>query len=454
MSAHFVSVDRNQSLLLPPDLQDWVPEDDLVHFVIAAVDSLDASVFRVNERGTGSAQYPPSMMLGLLIYCYANGIFSSRRIERATYRDIAVRYLTGDTHPDHDTIAKFRRENFDAVSACFVHVLELAQASGLLKVGTVSVDGTKLKANASINRNVGYERTGQLVEQLEREVQALLEEAERIDGHDAADGQTLPEELAKREGLKAKLEAARAQIEARHKAKQEREQAEYERNVKAREDRIKKGENRGRVPKPPDPDPAPKTQQNLTDADSRLMRKNLRSGFEQAYNAQLTVDADGTQLILSARVTNHSCDKNELLPNIEAIPETLERPTRVLADTGYLNQHHGKPLEEQGMDLYIAPGKDARRRAHDFRPEPSECKPKQQERSAWTRAMRAKLDTEEGRTLYAKRKQTVEPVIGIIKSVLGLRQFHLRGHENVNGEWQLATLAYNMKRLHTLASPA
>jgi transposase len=205
MSAHFVSVDRNQPLLLPPDLKDWVPADDLVHFVIAAVDGLDGSAFCVNERGTGSAQYPPSMMLALLIYCYANGIFSSRRIERATHRDIAVRYLTGDTHPDHATIAKFRRDNFDAVAACFVHVLELAQASGLLKVGTVSVDGTKLKANASINRNVRYDRAGQLVEQLEREVQALLEEAERIDEQDAADGQTLPAEMAKREGLKVKL---------------------------------------------------------------------------------------------------------------------------------------------------------------------------------------------------------------------------------------------------------
>jgi transposase len=454
MSTRFVSVDRHQALLLPPDLKDWVPEDDLVHFVIAAVEGLDASAFRVNERGTGSAQYPPGMMLALLIYCYANGIFSSRRIERATYRDVGVRYLTGDTHPDHDTIAKFRRENFAAVAACFVRVLELAQASGLLKVGTVSVDGTKLKANASINRNVRYDRAGQLVEQLEREVQTLLEEAERTDVQDASDGQTLPNELAKREGLKAKLEAARAQIEARHKAKREGEQAEYERNVKAREDRINKGENRGRVPKPPAPDPDPKMQQNLTDADSRLMRKNLRSGFEQAYNAQLTVDADGTQLILSARVTNASCDKNELIPNIEAIPEPLERPARILADTGYLNQHHGKPLEEQGMDLYIAPGKDARRRAHDFRPEPQEGASQQQERSPWTRAMRAKLDTEEGRALYAKRKHTVEPVIGIIKSVLGLRQFHLRGQEKVNGEWQLASLAYNMKRLHTLTSPA
>jgi transposase len=434
MSARFVSVDRNQSLLLPPDLKDWVPEDDLVHFVLAAVDGLDVSAFRVNHRGTGSPQYPPSMMLALLIYCYANGVFSSRRIERATYRDVAVRYLTADTHPDHDTIATFRRENFDAVAACFVHVLELAQAAGLLKVGTVSVDGTKLKANASINRNVRYDRAGRLIEQLEREVQELLEQAEQTDGQDEADGQRLPEDLAKPERLKEKLEA-------------KTEQAEYERKVKERAD---KGEKRGKEPKAPDPEPDPKTQQNLTDPDSRLMRKNLRSGFEQAYNAQAVVDADGSQLILAARVTNHSCDKNELLPDIQALPPGLGIPTHVLADTGYLNQAQGKSLEAQGMDLYIATGKEGRRRKHDFRPEPEDAKSKQQIRSPWIRAMKDKLLSDEGRRRYARRQCTVEPVFGVIKQALGFRQFHLRGKENVQGEWNLIALAYNLKRLHNL----
>ncbi len=452
MSAKFVSVDRNQPLLLPPDLREWVPEDDLVHFVIGAVEGVDVSVFRVNHLGTGSAQYPPHMMLALLIYCYANGIFSSRRIERATWRDIGVRYLTGDTHPDHDTIAKFRRENFDAVSACFVHVLELAQAAGLLKVGTVSVDGTKVKANASINRNVRYDRAGALIEQLECEVAELLQQAEQTDTQDETDGQQLPEDLAKRERLQAKLEVARAQIEARHKAKADAEQAEYERKVKERKSR--KGQKRGREPKPPDETPNPKTQQNLTDPDSRLMRKNLRSGFEQSYNAQATVDADGTQLVLAARVTNHSCDKNELVPDIQAIPPSIGTPTHILADTGYLNQHQAAQLETQDIDLYIATGKEGRRRKHDFRPEPKPGKPRPQIRSTWILAMKDKLLTDEGRTRYARRQCTVEPVFGIIKSVLGFRQFHLRGQQKVNGEWQLTTLAYNLKRLHTLTRTA
>ena len=214
MSTRFVSVDRNQPLLLPPDLRDWIPKDDLVHFVIEAVEGMDLQMFRVNVKGSGSAQYPPHMMLGLLIYCYANGVFSSRRIERASYRDIAVRYLTGDTHPDHDTICTFRREHFDAVAACFVHVLELARELKLLKVGTVSVDGTKLKANANKSRGIRYDRAGELIEQLELEVRELLEEAERTDQGEQTDGQTLPEELVRREKLKAKLETARARIEA------------------------------------------------------------------------------------------------------------------------------------------------------------------------------------------------------------------------------------------------
>jgi transposase len=166
MNTRFVSANRNQPLLFSPDLREWIPEDDLIHFVIQAVEGLKLNAFKVNVKGSGSAQYPPHMVLSLLIYCYASGVFSSRRIERATYRDIAVRYLTADTHPDHDTIAKFRRENFDAVASCFVHVLELARELKLLKVGTVSVDGTTLKANASKNRNVRYDRAGELVQQL------------------------------------------------------------------------------------------------------------------------------------------------------------------------------------------------------------------------------------------------------------------------------------------------
>lgn len=451
MKTRFVSVDRNQPMLLPPDLRDWLSEDDLVHFVIQAVEGLNMGTFKVNVTGSGSAQYPPHMMLSLLIYCYANGVFSSRRIERATYRDIAVRYLTGDTHPDHDTIAKFRRENFAAVAACFLHVLELARELKLLKVGTVSVDGTTLKANASKNRNVRYDRAGELVEQLELEVRELLEQAERTDRRDECDGQSLPEEIGRREKLKRKLEQARKRIEARSKKKAEAEQAEYERKVQAREKRA--GSAKGCEIKQPDPTPDAKTQDNLTDSDSRLMRHNKRSPYEQAYNGQAAVDADGSQLVLSAHVTQCASDRNELVPAIEGIPESVGQPETVLADNGYLCEEQVRALEgddeEPKMDVLVSVHAEAKqlRRKHDFRPRPSEEKKGPKIRSAFIREMKEKMEGDASRAKYRLRKQTVEPVFGTIKQWMGFRQFLLRGHEKVSGEWQLVTLAYNMKRL-------
>jgi transposase len=443
-------------LLLPPDLRDWIPKDDLVHFVIEAVEGMDLRSFEVNEKGSGSAQYPPHMMLSLLIYCYANGVFSSRRIERATYRDIGVRYLTGDTHPDHDTIAKFRRENFDAVGACFVHVLELARELKLLKVGTVSVDGTTLKANANKSRSIRYDRAGELVEQLELEVSELLEQAERTDQRDERDGQSLPEELARRDKLKGKLEQARKRIEERANKKAQAERAEYERKVKARENR--KGRAKGCHIKEPDATPRPTDQDNLTDPDSRLMRHNKHSPYEQAYNGQAAVDADGSQLVLSAHVTQCASDRNELVPAIEGIPESVGTPETVLADNGYLNEKQvrhleGAPLggddDEPKMDVLVSAHAEAKqlRRRHDFRPRPTQEKKAPEIRSAFVLEMKEKMERDASRKKYRLRKQTVEPVFGTIKQWMGFRQFLLRGHQKVSGEWKLVTLAYNMKRL-------
>jgi len=438
-------------MLLPPDLREWVPKDDLVHFVIEAVDGMDIRSFKVNERGTGSAQYPPHMMLSLLVYCYANGIFSSRRIERATYRDIAVRYLTGDTHPDHDTICAFRRDNFAGVADCFVRVLELARELKLLKVGTVSVDGTKIKASANIGRGVRYDRAGELIEQLKLEVAELMERAERMDRGDEVDGQSLPEEIARRDRLREKLEHARARIEARARAKAEDERAEYEQKLQAREER--KGSAKGRHIKEPDPTPAPETQDNLTDPDSRIMRKNKRSSYEQAYNAQAVVDADGSQLVLSARVSQCASDRNELVPDIEAIPESIGCPEIVLADNGYLNEDGVRRLEgdaaEPKMNVLVSVHAEAKqlRRKHDFRPLPTEEKGPPEIRSAFVLEMKEKMERAESREKYKLRKQTVEPVFGTTKKWMGFTQFLLRGYENVNGEWQLVALAYNFKRL-------
>jgi transposase len=450
MSATFVNVDRRTPLLLPPDMRDWVPGDDLVHFVVEAVEGMDLKCLRVNHRGSGSAQYPPSMMLSLLIYCYANGIFGSRRIERATQRDVAVRYLTGDTHPDHDTIAKFRRENFEAIAECFVKVLELARELKLLKVGTVSVDGTHLRANASKHKNVTYERAGELSEQLELEVQDLLTKAEQADSNEERDGQRLPEEIARREALKEKLEEARERLEKRAKKRAEAEQDEYERKVAEREKR--KGRRKGKRIQPPKETPESDEQINLVDGESRLMRKNKRSSFEQCYNAQAVVDAEGSQLVLGARVSTCASDRNELVEDLGEVPETAGTVQKVLADSGYACEQQVEELQAGGMEVYVSTGAESKHqhRCHDLRPQKRRSESAKEPKAPWLLAMKRKLETEEARALYALRKQTVEPVFGIMKGAMGFRQFLLRGVEKVEGEWELVALAYNFKRLWSL----
>ena len=447
---NFVQGDRTQPYLLPPDLREWLPADDLAHFVVAAVERVPLSEFRVNTRGTGSAQYHPRVMLALLIYSYANGIFSSRRIERATYRDIGVRYVTANTHPDHDTICKFRRENVAAVHESFVQVLLLAKELKLLKVGRVSVDGTKLKANASKRRGLRYDRAAELRVQLRGEVKALLGQAERADTEGEADPQQLPEALARREQLAAQLDAACERLEREAKARAAAEQAAYERKVAARAQR--QGRAKGRHIKPPDDTPPPTAQTNLTDADSRLMRKNKRSEYQQAYNAQAVVDADGSQLVLGTRVSQCASDRGELVVDIDAVPAVVGAPTVVLADNGYATETEVDELTERGMEVLVAVGGGDRRRQHDFRPlsEDASASAPKIPKAAWLVAMQDKLSQAEHRASYRLRQQTVEPVFGIMKHAMGFRQFLLRGHAKVTGEWQLLALAYNCKRLHNL----
>lgn len=443
----FVQADRDQPFLLPPDLRDWLPEDDLAHFVLEAVERVPMERFKVNARGTGSAQYHPQMMLALLIYCYANGIFSSRRIERATHRDVGVRFITANCHPDHDTICAFRRNNLEAISESFLQVLLLAKELKLLTVGKVSVDGTKLKANASKRRSIRYDRAKELRKQLQIEVDDLLKQAEREDSKADDDPQQLPEELSRREALKAKLDAACERLEQQAKVRAASEQADYERKVRAREKR--KGSSKGRHIKPPKDEPEPSEQSNLTDSDSRLMRKNKRSEYQQAYNAQAAVDADGSQLVLSTRVSQSASDSQELQPAIDDIAAPIGSPTHVLADTGYANGSAVEELSARGIEVLVAVGAEDRRRQHDFRPM-TEPKPAKTIASPWRRAMKDKMAQQEMRDIYRLRKQTVEPVFGVIKQAMGFRQFLLRGREKVAGEWELVTLAYNCKRLHNM----
>lgn len=448
-----VNVDRNTPLLLPPDLRDWVAADDMVHLVIESVEGMSLPGLQVNRRSRGNAQYPPKMMLALLIYCYANGIFSSRRIERASYRDVAVRYLTANTHPDHDTICKFRRENFEAIGQAFLEILKLAKAMGVLKVGTVSVDGTHIAANASKDRNVRYDRAGELDAQLKLDIAQLMKQAEQADQSDRDDGQRLPEEIQRRQKLREKLQQARAQLEAQARARAESERAAYEHKLSERKRR--QGSAKAKPPLPPKDTPRAEEQMNLTDADSRLMRKSKRSAYSQSYNAQAVVDTDGSMLILAGHVTQCAADTKELVPALANVPVEVGLVTSALADSGYADAAVFQQLQERAenpLDLYVAVSRQENhdQRRYDFRPRSVMEKPTKKILDPILLAMRKKLRTDKGRKKYAQRKQTVEPVFGIIKHVMGFRQFLLRGLAKVSGEWSLLRLAYNFKRLWTL----
>ena len=450
MALRLKKIDRNTPLLLPPDLRDWVAEDDLVHFVIQAVERLPLSTFALNHKGCGDEQYSPHTLLALLIYCYANGLFSSRRIERATYRDVAVRYLTADTHPDHDTICAFRRNNMEAIAAAFVDVLELARELKLLSLGTVSVDGTHIKANASKDKNVTYQRAQELRTLLRQDVEQLLQQAERADQQDR-DPQKLPKEIARREKLLQKMDQACARLEERAQARALAQRAEYERKLAARQERGGSGPQ----PKPPSGTPAPDEQINLTDPDARLMRKNMREGYTQSYNAQAVVDVGASRLIVGQCLSDCPSDAWQLEPDLQSIPAGLGQPLAAMADCGFSNKKVFQHLRQQrpALELYVSVQREdahAERR-YDYRP-PEKLSSLKKVTDPVLSAMTAKLKTPEGKKMYRQRASTIEPVFGIIKAALGFRQFLLRGIKKVTGEWSLVCLAYNLKRLHRLGA--
>jgi transposase len=441
----YVAFDRSQPFLLPPDLKDWLPEDDLAHFVVAAVERVRLGVFGVNAQAGGKPQYHPRLMLALLIYSYANGIFSSRRIERASYRDIGVRFVAANTHPDHDTIATFRRANKAAFEAAFLEVLLLARASGLLRLGTVSIDGTKIDANASKIRSVRYDRAQRLRTKLAADIAELTAKAEVADGG-AEDPQALPAQIARRAALKEKLDAACARLEVEAKAEADAERPQYEKNKAAYE--AKKG-RRGRPPKPPGEAPPPTRQSNLTDPDSALMRRSDAHEYRQAYNAQAVVCAEGRQLILATNLVATPADAPSFAATILAMEKAVGLPQVVLADAGYASGAAVAELQARQIEPLVAIARTQPHRPYDFRP-PPEPKPERRITEPWRIAMKAKLETEDGKARYQKRKQTVEPVFGIIKSAMGFTRFHLRGLHNVAAEWLLTALAYNCRRLHRL----
>jgi transposase len=459
MATRFVPIDRDTPLILPPDLRDWVPADHLVHFVMDAVAALDLRQVKVNERGTGSEQYPPFMMLALLIYSYATGTFGSRRIEQSTHDSVPVRVLTADTHPDHDTICTFRRENKALLSESFVKVLQLAQQLKLLQFGqiTVAVDGTKMLANASKHSAVSYERAGQMIAQLELEVGQLIAKAEKADSAPLREGLSIPQEITRRQERKAALEKARAEIEARARARHAVELEEHERKLTRRADRKGRGEKvGGKPPQAPTPGPAAADQYNFTDPESRIMKAGNGNHFEQSYNAQAAVEVK-SRLIVGERVSHLPNDKQELVPNLQAIPEQVGAIAAVLVDSGFYSEKAVSAVEQtaegslSGITVYAAMEKTGHHRSVADLERKEEPEPPAAGASVGE-VMKHRLRTSAGKALYQLRQQTVEPAFGIIKSALGFRQFLLRGWEKVELEWELVCLAYNLKRLHRLGA--
>jgi transposase len=449
--SNFRQVDRQTGFLLPPSVDEWLPQRHLARFVVEMVEQLDLSAMVKSYRGSGSASYHPSVLLGLLVYGYATGVFSSRRIERATYDSVAFRFIAANDHPDHDTIAAFRSRFLGQIEGLFVQVLLLARESGLLKLGTVALDGTKLHANASRHSALSYEYASKIADQLKAEVAELLALAAAADQTDVPDGMSIPEELARREERLRRLAEAKAKIEARAQARLAREQAEYEAKVTAREERAKATGKKpgGRPPQPPMAGPGPTDQINLTDEDSRIMPL-AGGGFEQAYNVQATV-ASGSLLVVANDVVQAVNDKEQIAPMLERLarlPEALGRPETLLADSGYFSAANVAACAAAQIAPLIALGRD--RHHWSWKDRFAAAPPVPQDPTP-VAAMVHRLTTPEGRQTYALRKQIPEPVFGIIKAVMGFRQFSLRGLAKTKGEWNLVTLAWNVKRMFALA---
>lgn len=446
---NFINADRDTDYLFPPSMQDWLPEDHLARFVVEVIDQLDLSELTRQYAGRGSQAHHPAVLLSLLIYGYATGVFSSRKIERGTHDSIAFRYLAANTHPDHDTIATFRRRFLPQFEALFVQVLLLAREMKLLKLGRIALDGTKVKANASKHKALSYKHAKKIEAQLRAEVSVLTAQAEAADQTPVVEGMDVPAEIARRETRLEALAEAKRKIEARAQERFEREQAEYQQKQAKRQAQRDTGKKpRGREPKPPLPGPRDTDQVNLTDEESRIMPVS-GGGFDQCYNAQASVDTE-TMLVVSAHMTQATNDKQEIAPalsKLATLPAALGTVTDLLADTGYFSGTNVQACIKGNIQPSLAVGRDQHHLSVFDRFAPDTPAPITEDPVA---LMKHQLTTESGRALYALRKQTVEPVFGIIKQVMGLRQFSMRGLDKVTGEWTLATLAWNVKRLNVL----
>jgi transposase len=451
MSRKFRTANYEETLKQTIRLGEALPPDHLARFVVDIVAQLDLSRIYGQYAPIGGEALAPEILLGLLFYGYATGMFSSRKIEKATYENIPFRYLAGGLHPDHDTIANFRKTFLAEIQELFVQILLVAQAAGVLKLGNLSLDGSKIHADASKSHAVSYGRLVELEMELKREVQELLSLGEQADQGEVAlpEGLVLEDELNLRQERLVNLAQARKVLEERANERYAAEKAEYEAKLKERTRKARKRHHKpkGRPPKAPEPGPRDKDQYNFTDPDSRIMKNSTNDGFDQHYNVQVAADQE-SMLIVANALSNHPNDKQEALPTLTALPAEIGQPQAVAMDNGYFSETNIQDCENLGIEPYIATGREPHHLDwHTFFQQQAE--PPADQASAVIK-MAYKLQTEIGKTIYRLRKSTVEPIIGIIKEVLGFRQFSLRGLTAAAGEWALVCLAFNLKRMHSL----
>ncbi|NJN71066.1 MAG: transposase [Nitrospira sp.] len=425
-----------------------LPAEHLARFIVSVVGQLDLSDIYGQYGERGGMPYAPEVLLGILLYGYTTGTFSTRKLEKATYESIPFRYIAGNMHPDHDTINQFRKENLETLKGLFVQVLMLAYVLGHVKLGNISIDGSKVHADASKSKAVSYGRILSMEKRMHQEIEALFALAEKADS-EQPDGFDSDDEVGRRTKKLADLAEAKAMIEAMAAQRHAQEQAEYERKMAARKEKEARTGKKtpGREPQPPQPGARDKDQVNLTDSESRIMKNGNNKAFEQSYNAQAAVEHE-SRFIVGNTLSNHPNDKQEGVATAQAIPAELGTPDAAAMDAGYFSPETIRGLKAMGIDPYIAVGRESH--AIDLHtllegePEPPP------ENADHKTKMLYKLRTEAGKAIYKLRKSTVEPVFGIIKEVMGFRQFSLRGLIAAAGEWNLVCLAYNLKRLHRL----
>ena len=449
--SRFKTIKRDLDYMFAPSMNDWLPEHHLARFIVEIVEGLDLTAMERVYGASGSAPFHPALLLSILVYGYATGVFSSRKLENATYDSIAFRFVAADEHPDHDTLNTFRKRFLKDIEALMVQVLMIARTMGVLKLGNIALDGSKIKANASRHSALSYGHIKKQEEQLRGEVKKLMALAEMADNEKIPVGINLPDEIARREDRLKAIAAAKAKIEDRAKKRFEQEQADHQAKLDQRDAKSKQSGKppRGKAPAAPLEGALDKDQVNLTAEQSRIM-KVADGGFEQCYNSQLAVDMDSL-LIVTTDTVQDCNDKQQVEPMLDrlaALPDELGKPAALVADTGYFSEANVNACGEHAITALIAVKRDG------HHPDPlarfTEPPPLKDDATA-VEGMRHLLLTMPGRALYAQRKSTVEPVIGIIKSVLGFRQFSLRGLVNVKGEFNLVALAWNLKRMFVLA---